>query len=87
MSRGVLKGRSARNARRGSTFLEIVGNCDRIANITLFCVNNVKLMTMSLVWGGGRGDRGHHNPGVGGNSQDQLAIMSQHHGQQPFIPA
>lgn len=52
MSRGVLRGRSARNARRGSTFLEIVGNYDRIANITLFCVNNVKLMTMSLVWGG-----------------------------------
>lgn len=49
MSRGVLRGRSARNARRGSTFLEIVGNCDRIVNITLFCVNNVKLMTMSLV--------------------------------------
>lgn len=87
MSRGVLRGRSARIARRGSTFLEIVGNCDRIVNITLFCANNVKLMTMSLVcvWGGG--DRGHQNPGVGGNCQDQLAIMSQHHGQQPFIPA
>lgn len=58
MSRGVLRGRSARIARRGSTFLEIVGNCDRIANITLFCANNVKLMTMSLVCvcgGGGTG--------------------------------